>query len=274
MIQFIWGLGSGRCGTGTLAKFLDKQKGISSFHEGQFCPWEKDLVAFYQSVITLVNKTTEANIATVAFYWRNYLSEIFRDFNNPKLIVLKRQKEKVVESFASMYADRNYWSVEKGKNWNGNSPREDPLKHLFPKHDLPKKEAIAKYWEDYYNDGEIDYWMKKFPGNIIIIKSEDLWEGEDAQKEILKFLAIPKKDWVLDPSIWEHKRREQGKVLQLNRHPPIELIEMAQRRAHYGHAVDHAGLPTSFDFQLTEEEFQQIKEDPEIMKLLAKEEHA
>ncbi len=273
-IQFIYGLGTGRCGTGTLAKFFDKQKGISSSHEGQFCPWEKDLVAFYQSIIDLVNKTTEAKIATVAFYWRNYLSEILRDFKNPKLIVLKREKQKVVESFASKYQDKNYWSKIKGKNFSGRLPGNDPIGAMFPKYDLSKEDAIAKYWEDYYNDGEIDYWSKKFPDNIMFMKSEDLWAGEEAQKEILEFLEIPKEDWVLDASIWEHKRPKQGKVLKLDREPPQELIDMAKRRVHYGHAVDHAGLPTSFDFQLTEEEFQQIKDDPEIMKLLAKEEHA
>jgi len=267
-IQFIFGLGTGRCGTGTLTEFLDKQNGIWAKHEGQYCPWKKDLVAFYQSVIKLMNEATEAKIATVAFYWRNYLSEIFRDFRNPKLIVLKRQKEKVVESFSSLYRDKNYWSLQGGENWDGRSPQGDAIQYMFPKYNLPKKEAIGQYWEDYYNDGTINYWMAKFPRNIMLMPSEKLWGSEEAQKEILEFLEIPEEDWVLDPSIWSHKRPKKEKVLMVNREPPKKLMQMALNRALYGQAAPYSGLPTGFDFQLTEEEFQQIEDDPELMAKL------
>ncbi len=268
MIQFIFGLGSGRCGTGTLAKLLDKQKGISSSHEGQFCPWEKDLVAFYQSIIGLVNETTEPRIATVAFYWRNYLSEIFRDFKNPKLIVLKREKQKVVESFASLYQDKNHWSDPEGKNWDGRDPKSAPLAAMFPKYDLSKKDAIAQYWEDYYNDGELKYWMKRFPRNIMLIRSEKFWEGEEAQKKIFRFLGIPKKEMVFDTSIWAHKRPEKENVLTLDRPMPKEMQNWGKNRALYGSAARHSGIPTEMEFQLTEEEFNQIKDHPDIKRLI------
>lgn len=275
-IQFILGLGSGRCGTGTLAKLLDKQKGIFCCHEGEFCPWERDIIAFYQSILNLTQReeTNELRIGNVAFYWKNYLSEIFRDLVNPKVIVLKRAKEKVVESFSSMYRDKNHWSTLGGRNWDGRDPQDSALTLMFPKYDLSKKDAIAQYWEEYYNDGAIDYYLDKFPQNIMLIRSEDLWAGEDAQKRIFEFLDIPEEDMVFDADIWMNKRpKEKSKFLALDRKAPAELEQIGLNKALYGvNAMAIVGMPMDVEVELTEEEIQPIKDDPEIMKLLNKEE--
>lgn len=267
MIQFIWGIGTGRCGTGTVAELLDKQKGIWAKHESGFCPWEKDIVAFYQSIMGLLAIAEEMRIATVAFYWKNYLSEIFRDFANPKVIVLKREKTKVVESFASMYRDHNHWSTVGGKNWDGKSPQNAPLAIMFPKYDLSKKDAIAQYWEEYYNDGAIDYWLDKFPQNIMVIRSEDLWGGEDAQRHIFEFLDIPEEDMVFDTSIWAHKRPEQSKNVELDRPPPPEFREINLSKALCGHAVAYAGLPTGVEIEVTDNEMELLKAHPDFEKV-------
>ena len=267
-MEFIFGLGSGRCGTGTLADLLNKQKGICCFHEGGFCPWEKDLIAFYQTIVDLVNKATEMRIGNVAFYWKNYLSEIFRDFNNPKVIVLKRAKEKVVESFSSMYYDKNHWSTVGGKNWEGRDPNESPLTVMFPKYDLCKKDAISKYWEEYYNDGAIDYYLNKFPENIMLIRSEDLWKGEHAQKRIFEFLEIPKSDMVFDASIWKHKRREEAPVVKIDKPIPEEFKNTELNYALYGQAVDYAGLNKEVEMVVSDEEMAQIMAHPNIKKML------
>jgi len=274
-IQFIFGLGSGRCGTGTLAEFLGLQKGIWAKHESGFCPWEKDIVAFYQSIVALLAEATEMRIATVALYWRQYLSEIFRDFLNPKVIVLKRDKKKVVESFASMYRGRNYWSTPGGRNWEGNDTENDPLGAWFPKYDLPKKEAIGKFWEEYYNDGAIDYWLKKFPRNIMLMRSEDLWAGEEAQRTIFEFLEIPEEDMIFDTSIWKHKRPDKRtSFIAVNRKPPERLGELHRMRKHSGVALEYAEIDTGVEVELTPEEFKQIEAQPEMMKALNKEEEA
>jgi len=272
-IQFIWGLGSGRNGSGTLADFLGLQKGIWAKHEGGFCPWEKDIVAFYQSVIALIAETTETRIATVALYWKSYLSEIFRDFADPKVIVLKRDKEKVVESFTGLYQDRNFWSVLDGENFDGYTPKNNPLKDWFPKYDLPKKEAIGKYWEEYYNDGAIDYWMNKFPQNMMMVRSEDFFASEDTHKQILEFLDIPEEDMVFDMSIQKNKSPDDPpKLISINREPPKKLGEMHKLRSRSGLALEYAEMDTSIELQLTPEEFKQIEKHPEIMKLYNKEE--
>ncbi len=273
-IQLIFSIGSGRCGTGTLTELLNKQKGICAFHEGDFVPWEKDIVAFYQSIISLINKATERRIATVAFYWKNYLPEIFRDLLNPKVIVLKRAKEKVVESFAAMYRDKNFWSMPGGKNWDGRNAGNDPLPLMFPKYDLSKKDAIAQYWEEYYNDGAIDYYLDKFPRNIMLINSEDLWTCEDAQRAIFKFLDIPKKKMVFDTSIWLHKSPEKTPpFIALDIQPPAGLAEISLNKRLYGaQAMAIVGMPLDVEVELTDEEIKPIKDNPEIMKALNKEE--
>jgi len=271
-MQFIFGLGTGRCGTGTLAELLSKQPNIYSTHEGQFCPWEKDIVAFYQSICGLLKYANKPKIANIAFYWKNYLSEIFRDFNNPKIIVLKRARKKVVESFASMYRDKNHWSNPNSKHFDGHYPGLTILGSMWPKYNLSKKKAIARYWWEYYHDGAIKYWMDKFPANIIIIRSEQLYSGKKAQKRIFDFLEIDDADRVYDDSIWSHKRQEQKPYLAIDRPAPTELQQIALEKALYGKAaMVLAGRAVDVEVQLTEEEFKQLEANPEMLKLLTKE---
>jgi len=259
-MQFIFGLATGRSGTGTLAELLDKQKGIYAKHEGQYCPWEKDIIAFYQSICDLMKYANEKRIATVAFYWRNYLSEIFRDFNDPKVIVLKRERQKVIDSFGSMYRNKNHWSNPEWEGFDGNNPGITPLNAMWPKYDLPKLEAIGAYWDEYYNDGLIDYWLDKFPQNIMLMRSEELWKSEDAQRTIFDFLEIEEEDRVYDTSIWKHKRQKDPPYLALDRKPPPELHEIAKQKALYGReAMILTGRPVDVEVQLTEEEFQQVE---------------
>ena len=274
-MQFIFGIGTGRCGTGTLAELLGQQKGIYARHEGQFCPWEKDIVAFYQSICDLMKDANELRIATVAFYWRNYLSEIFRDFNNPKVIVLKRAREGVVNSFGSMYRNKNHWSNPEWEGFDGNKPGVTVLNAMWPKYDLPKLEAIGAYWDEYYNDGLIDYWLDKFPQNIMLMRSEELWKSEDAQRIIFDFIEIDESDRVYDTSVWKHKRQEDPPYLALDREPPSELRKIAIEKALYGRkAMEITGRPLDVEVQLTEEEFSRI--DPKSIAALnaEKEEHA
>ena len=277
-IQFIFGLGSGRCGTGTLAALLDKQKGISCTHEKQFIPWERDIIAFYQALIgmTQVEEIDTVRVGNVAFYWKNYLPEIFRDLLNPKVIVLKREKQKVVESFSAMYRDHNHWSSPGGKNWDGRNPQEVPLTLMFPKYDLNKKDAIGQYWEEYYNDGAIDYYLDKFPQNIMLIRSEDLWAGEDAQKRIFEFLDIPKRKMIFDTNIWMHKSPdERPPYVALDIQPPVELAQISLNKRLYGRqAMEIVGMPLDVEVELTDEQMKPIKDNPEIMKALNKEEIA
>lgn len=270
-IRMTFGISTGRSGTGTLAQLLNKQKGMCCTHEKQFCPWDKDLVAFYQSILMLINEATEPKIATVAFYWRNYLSEIFRDFIDPKVIVLRRDKEKVVESFASLYRDKNHWSDPRGKKFDGRLPLGAPLAAMFPKYDLSKKDAIGRYWEDYYNDGLLAYWMNKFPDSMMLLESEELWKGEDAQKKIFDFLEIENEDRVFDSSIWAHKRPDKDNVLILNRPAPKGMEDWGKNKALYGTAAPYAGIRTEMEFELTPEEFEQMKDHPQVKELLKEE---
>lgn len=269
-VQYILGLGTGRCGSATLSTLLDQQKGICCFHEGEYMPWDRDIVAFYQSIVRLLNKATESRIGNVAFYWKNYLPEIFRDLLNPKVIVLKREKEKVVESFASLYQDKNHWSTPGGKNWDGRDPQDAPIALMMPKYDLNKKDAIAQYWEEYYNDGAIDYYLNMFPQNIMLMASEDFWLGEDAQKRIFDFLDIPEESMVFDTDLWKNKRPdEKRKFIEFDNQVSPEFEKVRLNKALYGaQAMAIVGMSMDVDVKVTSEQMKQITDDPKIMDSL------
>lgn len=270
-VRFILGVGSGRTGTGSLAELLDKQPGVSCTHEGLFIPWEKDLIAYYQALIKLVNNATEPIIGNVAFYWKNYLSEVFRDLVDPKIIVLKRKRQEVIESFSALYYGKNHWSSREEDNWDGRDPGMQILSAMFPKYDLSKEEAIGQYWDEYYAD--MDFWMDKFPDNMMLVDMYDL-KDKATQRRILKFIGIPTRNMVFDDSIHKHKRtdRKKGGMLFVNGPPPKELEDMAMNKALFGvSAMKLAGLPTDFELDLTDEEFAQIKEHPDVKNMLEKE---
>jgi len=105
----------------------------------------------------------------------------------------------------------------------------------------------------------------------MLINSEDLWAGEDAQRSIFEFLEIPDEEMVFDTSIWAHKRPDKGNVLELNRPVPKEIEDWGKNRALYGSAARLAGISTELEFQLTPEEFEQIKDHPEVQRQLKEE---
>jgi len=270
-VRFVLGVGSGRCGTGTLAELLDKQPGICCSHESCFIPWDKDLIAYYQALIRLVNKATEPIIGNVAFYWKNYLSEVFRDLVDPKIIVLKRKRQEVIESFSALYHGISHWSSREKDNWHGGDIGMQILSAMFPKYDLSKEEAIGQYWDDYYAD--MDFWMDKFPDNMILVDMYNL-KDKATQKRIFEFIDIPTRNMVFDDSIHKHKRtdRKKGGMLFVNSPPPKALEDMAMNKALFGvPAMKLAGLPTDFELELTDEEFAQIKEHPDVERLTKEE---
>lgn len=271
MIQYIIGCGSGRSGTGSLTELLSKQKNIWATHEGQFMPWKKDLIAFYQSLIKLEQESPKPIVANIGFYWKNYLSEIFRDLINPKVICLQREREGVIKSFSALYRGKNHWSDPKGKNFDGRNPGLQPLTLMFPTYDLSKEEAIGKYWDEYYYD--IDFWLDKFPQNMMLIKMQDAFHTKKAQRKILDFIGIPRKEQVIDLGIWKHKRSDaiKGGMLAEVLHDikkPEEWDKTARNNRLFGQAAKYAGLKTEYELELTDKEFVEIQDDPEFQRAL------
>lgn len=188
MPKLIIGLGTGRCGTWSLTKFLQNQDDFSATHEAFFLPWYRDCAKAYSSIIQIYQNEAEY-LCDVGFYWINYVDEIVALVPDAKLICLKRDKTKTVESFDGRTPYNNYWTDVSCAYWDWKLWEISGLNAMFPSYNLPKKEAIGKYWEEYYVKAEA--YEKLYPKNFKIFSIENL-NSENGQDLILEFIGIQK----------------------------------------------------------------------------------
>lgn len=179
MKQLIFGLGTGRCGTYSLAKLLDSQENSRCYHELLFCKWKGDEERIDATLSSLLSYPTDIT-GDVGFYYLNYIPYIKRKEPTSKFIVLQRDKEGVVES----------WDNHSGHNnhWDGHDP-------YFPSYDLPKREAIAKYWIDYYK--KVKELILEYPMSVRIWQMKDVLNDSEVQSDMLSFVGIPKDKQVI-----------------------------------------------------------------------------
>lgn len=178
--NIIFGLGTGRCGTVSLSKLLSSQEDCAITHElSKFrLPWEKNVNQF-DFIMNSINSRSQKFIGDVGFYYLPYVEEILKN-KNSKIIILKREKQKVISSYVKKTTSMNHWNEHDGKHWLFNS-----WDHCFPKFKTrTKEEAISKYYDHYY-----DLCQRISQENCFWINTEDL-NNESVCLEMLKWCGF------------------------------------------------------------------------------------
>lgn len=178
MERVVIGLGSGRCGTASLARLLNLQPNVSVTHEGCPLPWE-----FYQEAwdwnMRKLNSGKppwgEEIIGDVGYYWVNYVERLLNIRPDTKFICLKRDRQEVMDS---------YMAHSSGLNVH---PTDDWFR-MFPRYNLPKKEAVGAMWDDYYRISE--GWAVKYPKSFSIMEMHDVLNDKNGMNKALSFLGI------------------------------------------------------------------------------------
>ncbi len=176
--MIVFGLGTGRSGSYSLASFLDAQIGGDVGHESLWCPWEYDEFSANATLIGAQYKKGEL-VGDVACYLLPYVEKLVELDTEVKFICIKRDKKETVDSWLKHSGKINHWTKQ-SDDING-------LTFVFPKYDLPKKEALEKYWDDYY--AWSGYLEERFPDNIRVFGIEAL-NDQEGQDSILGFLGI------------------------------------------------------------------------------------
>ena len=186
------GIGTGRCGTVSLAKLLDVQPGVVCTHENRpLLPWsfnwenEGHREAFCIHVTRFKQQQANARlVGDVAFCWLPYLHEMFFAFPDLKVICLKRDQEETIQSYMRKTEGRNHWMWHDGKKW-----KLDPVwDKCYPKYDAKtKEEAIGRYWDDYYRT--VEGWARCHPDQVRIFDM-DVLNSEEGQDEIFGVLGL------------------------------------------------------------------------------------
>jgi hypothetical protein len=214
----IFGMGTGRCGTFSLTKLLEKQHNTYAIHEESDLPWEKDLLEmwrlFYRFQSKVFSEKSDTEVfATVGFFWINYVSELMSTMLGPKFICLKRDKQETCESWIHHtvcgVGDLNHWTDPESKHWGKEKYMSNEWSHMWPKYDAPKLEAISRYYDEYYDMAE--FWQTKFPDTFAIFPIETM-NTKHGVKSILEFAGY--KDPVVHVNVKLNTRRSPRGEIQ------------------------------------------------------------
>lgn len=192
MKQLIFGLGSGCCGLQSLYALLNHQPdidiklGINIEKNLHILPWiynEKRLI----NTLDIVSKSTDKITGEIASYYLRYSERILEIYPKSKFICLTKNKKSTIKSFFIKTKGKNYWTSEYSEYWDKNDIANDRA-IIYPKYDLPKLKAIAKYWKEYYS---IAFKLHdKYPKNFRIFDMYYTLNTTNGQKKVLNFVGL------------------------------------------------------------------------------------
>ena len=179
------GTGSGRCGTMSLAVLLSSQVGYHATHE-RFKYKIK-----YRGSGYFVRRFYGGTGADVALQWLWYTDLILSPATHPdakaaRIICLRRDRQATIDSYMAKTRGKNHFQPLRIRKslW-----RLDAWDDAYPDYEAEtKREAVAKYYDDYYRQAE--RYEKKYPGRFKIFATESL-NSERGVKCLLTFAGIP-----------------------------------------------------------------------------------
>ena len=193
--RIILGCGTGRCGTFTLARILQRS-GVKMTHEmnsKQKLRLEFNVVKEkFLKICEHFERLEGKDVGDSDLVYFRYLELFIEKYPDVKIVCLKRNKEDTIKSFVKKCNGKNWWSKHGYKKWIS-----DVLNYIrFPKYETDNlEEAIGLYWIYYYK--EIDRIRKIHPKNILMVKTEVL-SYRETQTQIYDFCNIYKQDRVFD----------------------------------------------------------------------------
>jgi len=183
------GLGTGRCGTNSLAALIALQPGAVGTHErrGHRVAWVggEDEVDRVLDALAAELAQGATLVGEVGLYYLPYVARIRARFPEARFVVLQRDRARTVESFMEKTADKsNHWAP------TARFARHARWDECFPTYEagLPKREAIGRYWDEYY--ATTDALERAEPAVFLTVRTEALGLV-DTQRRILGFLGIP-----------------------------------------------------------------------------------
>ena len=187
MGRIVFGTGSGRCGTVSLAVLLDTQDRAMVSHEtlGPTLTVEdpngeaQALLDAYQA--QLAGEDVQV-VGDVMGTWIWHAEDLILADERVRFVCLKRNREETVRSFLAKKPDSNRWQRSEwdGDPWGLTSPWYDD--------DLTKEAAVRAYWEDVYSTAarlEHDY-----PGRFRVFPIQAL-NSNSGVRAILRFVGFP-----------------------------------------------------------------------------------
>ncbi len=210
------GLGTGRCGTNSLAALIALQDDAVGTHErlGPGVAWIGGEAAVDQVLDAMLAELAAGKqlALEVGFYYLPYVARIRARVPSARFVVLKRDRDATLESFLEKTRDKaHHWVPEtlttRRRRWN----------QCFPKYEpgTPKRAAILRYYDEYY--AATDALERAEPEVFFTLRTEELGVVA-AQRRMLDFLGVPT----------ALQRTQEG--LQTNRGEDVEVSALRPLR--------------------------------------------
>lgn len=200
-MSLVFGTGSARCGTKSLATLFGEQSHVAITHERFIIPWEfnekecarvvrhcqvkpmRQAITRGKPVRWVRYDVSGAQImGDIAPYYLNYAQRLIEE-HDAKIVCLKRDKEATVKSFLKQRFDH----CSRASDRDTKPPRN--LYISLPKFDKPtRRENAEAYWDYFYALAEEIEGL--YPEHFRIWEMESLNYDVD-QREILTFIGVP-----------------------------------------------------------------------------------
>lgn len=221
--KIVLGIGSGRCGTFSLARLLGMQpECVSTHEEPPLLPWRREPgERVIRARFARFRRTRRGRLlADSASFYLPYVEDAIRLEPAIRVICLKRPREEVVRSFCrwldSYAMPTNHWAERPAAGWF-----HDPKwTRIFPQYDEPDREAgIRRYWDEYYERaGEL---ADRYPENVRLFDMREALDTEAGVAELLTFAGIPAERQVVKVGLELNRSAERpaGAAARASSHP-------------------------------------------------------
>mmetsp|Transcript_49562 Transcript_49562/g.94706 ORF Transcript_49562/g.94706 Transcript_49562/m.94706 type:complete len:555 (-) Transcript_49562:188-1852(-) len=201
------GIGSGRCGTMSLATLLNKQPGTQVSHEHNRCeglawnndghvPSDRRRRFNARRRLAMLRARQAKVVGDIALWYLPYVPMLLES-RNVRVVALKRNREDTVASFERWFGGMNHFpwalSEEIGRmpNFTVHSMGYDKC---YPKYDWDEsntptlREGAERYYDDYYSN--VDMLIEKYPRRVRLYNSYGLLNNLDVQRDLFEFLGM------------------------------------------------------------------------------------
>lgn len=196
------GLGTGRSGTVSLSKLLDQQPDADVTHEVlPLLPWNVNDTAIANKIEQL-DERAGTLCGDVAFYYLPYVRQLADAWPEVRFVCMRRDKDATVESWIKKTRNDNLWADHDGSKWTKN----EVWDHTMPSYEaMPKRDAIVRYWEEYYAEAEI--LVDELPDRFRIFDLETSFNSPEGLREILDFVGVERTNQVVPQRVHSNPGR-------------------------------------------------------------------
>jgi hypothetical protein len=198
--SILLGIGTGRCGTASLAKLLNQQPdAVCSFEESPLLPWKHvDGQQVIRERFARFRLNGKARLlGDCASFYLPYIEEAIAAEPDICIVCLKRPREEVVASFCQWLDETvplptNHWARQPTPGWH-----HDPVRtRTYPQYDTQNREdGIRRYWDEYYQT--VDDLVRRYPEHIRLFDTYEALNTESGLRDLLSFVGIPPERQVL-----------------------------------------------------------------------------